>query len=287
MIRSVAAVAKSLIAPCVSFLCASAFLGGASSQAAQAGSQVDEKIVAMAEQLTPRLHKAKAKRVLVLDLHGVRGEVHPLGRWLSNQIAEALRKVAPDLALVDETQVPDSEKGASSANGNPRGKAAVLSKGQSVKADAVIAGNYARTGGELRVILNALSVRQAKNIGMLGTFIQLSDEMRALSAEPIPEFDGDFLKVAAVGKMLRCEQCPPPEYTEEARSARFEGTVTLEVAVSATGHVESAIVIKDPGYGMAQKALDVVRTWRLKPEVGPDGNPRPSRAIVEVAFRIR
>src|SRR5260370_38648698 len=63
-----------------------------------------------------------------------------------------------------------------------------------------------------------------------------------------------------VGSPL-CIYCPQPEYSDEARKAKYQGTVLLDVTVTADGRVVSPVVVKGPGHGMDEIAIGTVRTW--------------------------
>lgn len=83
-----------------------------------------------------------------------------------------------------------------------------------------------------------------------------------------------------------CIYCPLPEYSDEARKAKYQGSVTLDVLVTTDGRVMDPRVIKGPGLGLEEKAIAQVRNWKLKPAIGPSGKPVNARVIIEVAFRI-
>jgi protein TonB len=78
---------------------------------------------------------------------------------------------------------------------------------------------------------------------------------------------------------------PEPPYSEEARKAKYQGTVVLWIIVDATGNVTDARVVKPLGLGLDEKALDTVRTWKFKPALR-NGTPVPVRVMVEVSFRL-
>lgn len=84
----------------------------------------------------------------------------------------------------------------------------------------------------------------------------------------------------------RCAYCPNPSYSEEARAAKLQGSVILRVVVSATGQVANAVVLRGPGHGLDQKALEAIQSWRFTPAVGPDGKPLACMVNIEVTFRI-
>ena len=74
-------------------------------------------------------------------------------------------------------------------------------------------------------------------------------------------------------------------YTEEARKAKYQGTVTLLVEVDVSGKVTSVKVVRGLGLGLDEKAIEAVRQWRFKPGTR-DGNPIAVQTQVEVAFRL-
>jgi len=45
-------------------------------------------------------------------------------------------------------------------------------------------------------------------------------------------------------------------------------------------------VARPLGMGLDEKAIEAVRTWRLKPALGPDGRPASVRQIIEVTFQL-
>jgi len=84
----------------------------------------------------------------------------------------------------------------------------------------------------------------------------------------------------------QCIYCPNPDYSEEARKAKYSGFVLLDVLVSADGRVSSPVVIKGPGLGLEEKALESVVKWKMRPANGPGGKPVACRVQIEVTFRL-
>jgi TonB family protein len=81
-----------------------------------------------------------------------------------------------------------------------------------------------------------------------------------------------------------CIYCPQPEYSEQASDAKVSGVVLLDVTVTADGRVIDPTVIRGPGYGLEQKALEQVRNWRMTAAPGPDGQPVRCRVQIEISF---
>ena len=83
-----------------------------------------------------------------------------------------------------------------------------------------------------------------------------------------------------------CIYCPAPQYSEAARKAGYQGTVVLEVVITPDGSASNFKVVKGPGLGLEEKAVEVVRTWRFKPAVGPNGQPVATLTMLEITFRL-
>ena len=76
-----------------------------------------------------------------------------------------------------------------------------------------------------------------------------------------------------------------PEYSEEARKAKYSGTVMLAVVVDAEGHARDIHVVKSLGMGLDEKAVEAVQKWKFKPGMR-SGQPVNVRATIEVNFRL-
>jgi TonB family protein len=78
---------------------------------------------------------------------------------------------------------------------------------------------------------------------------------------------------------------PDPEYSEEARYAKFQGTVLLSVVVGPDGEPHDIRVQRSLGMGLDEKAIEAVRQWRFEPSM-KDGHPVAVQVNVEVSFRL-
>jgi periplasmic protein TonB len=76
-----------------------------------------------------------------------------------------------------------------------------------------------------------------------------------------------------------------PEYSEEARKAKFQGTVVLFVVVDEKGNPTQLKVIRPLGLGLDQKAIEAVEKWKFSPGK-KDGKPVAVQATIEVNFRL-
>ena len=78
---------------------------------------------------------------------------------------------------------------------------------------------------------------------------------------------------------------PDPEYSEEARKAKYQGKVVLGLIVDASGRPRGLKVEHGLGMGLDEKALEAVRTWKFEP-AEKDGKPVAVAISVEVEFRL-
>jgi TonB family protein len=76
-----------------------------------------------------------------------------------------------------------------------------------------------------------------------------------------------------------------PEYPEEARKARYQGTVVLYVEVDTSGRPANVRVLRSIGLGLDEKALQAVKRWRFKPAM-KDGVPVAVSSKIEITFRL-
>ena len=76
-----------------------------------------------------------------------------------------------------------------------------------------------------------------------------------------------------------------PEYSEEARSARLDGMVTLSLVVGEDGAPRNIRTAKALGFGLDEKAVEAVSTWRFAPGQ-KEGSPVPVMATIQVNFRL-
>jgi TonB family protein len=76
-----------------------------------------------------------------------------------------------------------------------------------------------------------------------------------------------------------------PEYAEEARQARYQGTVVLQAVVDSTGLPRDLKVIRPLGLGLDEKAIEAVSQWRFQPGM-KDGDAVAVLVTVEVNFRL-
>jgi len=76
-----------------------------------------------------------------------------------------------------------------------------------------------------------------------------------------------------------------PEFSEEARKAKFQGTCVLGLIVDVQGRPTDIHVVSSLGMGLDEKAIESVRNWKFEPGQ-KDGHPVPTTINVEVDFHL-
>jgi TonB family protein len=76
-----------------------------------------------------------------------------------------------------------------------------------------------------------------------------------------------------------------PRYTEQARLARLEGTVILELVIDPDGRVASTKVLRSLPLGLTKRAVDAVAQWRFAPSTF-NGRPVSVRYVLTVRFTL-
>ncbi len=76
-----------------------------------------------------------------------------------------------------------------------------------------------------------------------------------------------------------------PEYSEEARKAKYGGTVLIKLVVLPDGKAADIKVVRSLGLGLDEKAIEAVEKWKFKPGL-KNGVPVPVVATIEVNFRL-
>lgn len=78
---------------------------------------------------------------------------------------------------------------------------------------------------------------------------------------------------------------PDPEYSEEARKAKYQGVCVLSLIVGPDGKPRDVRVARSLGLGLDEKAIQAVNQWKFDP-AQKDGKPVAVAINVEVTFRL-
>ena len=77
-----------------------------------------------------------------------------------------------------------------------------------------------------------------------------------------------------------------PVYSAEAREARYQGTVVLEIVIKKDGTPEILRVVRGLGFGLDENAIEALKAWRFKPGMR-NGELVDVMLNVEVNFNLK
>ena len=77
-----------------------------------------------------------------------------------------------------------------------------------------------------------------------------------------------------------------PEYTPEARDAKYRGTVVVEGVVHEDGTLEVTDIVRGLEYGLNDKAVEALQQWKFKPGTR-DGKAVAVSLKIEVNFNLK
>ena len=78
---------------------------------------------------------------------------------------------------------------------------------------------------------------------------------------------------------------PDPEFSDEARRAKYQGVCLVALIVDQQGNPQQIHIARPLGMGLDQKAIEAVRQYKFKPALF-HGKPVPVAINIEVNFRI-
>jgi TonB family protein len=138
-------------------------------------------------------------------------------------------------------------------------------------AAAVTTGGFGSTASSPRGAINGLS---AVTTGGFGSVAASAPAQPTAAATP-----------TSIDRPVEIVFKPTPDYTDDARSARIEGTVTLDLEFTAAGDVRVLRVVRGLGHGLDEAAERAALRIRFKPAQS-DGRAVDSRATVHITFRL-
>jgi TonB family protein len=257
-------------------------------QSQPATPNVDPAISKLAAKIADLLQRANAAKVVVADLNGPERQTHPVGKWLADQLSTSLKSDFPGLDVIarpsQESPTTENEEHSYPLTASAKQKEWARKLGASV----IIMGSYARISKGIGVSLTAANLAHSgPPIGQANGLIPISDEINALSVDPVPSLKGSIARAGMGGTSVpSCLHCPFPNYMDKARAAKYQGTVVLLVTVSAEGRAIHISVVKGPGMGLEEKSVEAVNKRKFKPALDAGGDPVAVVVPIEVSFRL-
>jgi protein TonB len=96
---------------------------------------------------------------------------------------------------------------------------------------------------------------------------------------------GGVMRVGGTVKAPIVLLAPEPEYSEEARKAKFAGNVVVYLVVDDHGNPTHVHAVRGVGMGLDEKAVEAVEQYKFKPAT-QNGKPVAVEMYIDVGFQI-
>jgi len=176
----------------------------------------------------------------------------------------------PEVGLFERTNGARTSQAAAAVTTGGFGSAGASVRGAANGAGAVTTGGFSSGAPAPRRAANGLGEVQTAGF----------DQRASAPAQP-----SAAAMTKPIDRPVEIVFKPTPEYTDEARTARIEGTVSLELEFAAGGDVRVLRVVRGLGHGLDEAAQQAALRIRFKPAQS-DGQPVDFRATVHITFRL-
>lgn len=235
------------------------------------------------------LTKAKVKTVVVFDFKGPDEKVTQLGQDFADKFRSALAKSGGNFVIVDRAEVQAVVEKNRVVPDVIRDPEIAWWLARQLNADTFIVGDLIPLSGDLlRFSVVAAKLKDGKNVADLWVAVPFTDEMKALLSKSLVEDrpENRIPQGTPLNLYPMCIYCPRADFSAAALANKQQGTVTLVVVIGLDGRASDIDFIKGQPYGLTQKAIEAVRSWKFKPAQTPEGNPRAVRQVIEATFHF-
>jgi len=261
------------------------------------GDSLDALADRLAEQLRAQRKKFFFPKLIVADFPLLPGRVNALSESIAGQLSALMTQRLGANAMIERKALYDRLQAdlLSPDDLQDRGVANWLFG--EIGANAVISGHIVISADTLKVSVELRRIADDKRLADAVLVLPLSEDWKALSAEPLNWPSPPELAVPCSTKETQenfktrgvtqptCIECALPEYTNTARTAKIQGTAKMSVIVDEVGKARSVRVIEGLGYGLDERSIETIHRWRLKPAL-KDGKPVAVCVVIETTFRF-
>ncbi len=240
-----------------------------------------------AESLAKKVASAQLKRVVVADFLEAGTQRTPQGVYLSMNFSQTLSHHAQKFDVIKRQEFFAYIQKQNIIPADLVKSEVIRRLGTGQEIDALILGRIETSAREIRVNVSLVPVATGEVIA--GEEYEIPRTPEFETAFPVGTDPSGtqfyFAGMDGVG-VPKCEYCPDPSYSSEARRNHIEGHVLFSALVTTEGRLDQIRLVKSAGNGLDEAALASIRTWKLRPAQGPSGQPVPVRVPIEITFRL-
>jgi TonB family protein len=259
-----------------------------------------DQVHALAGRILKRADRAKCRpkgcTVLVANFTTSSGSTSRLGIQLADSISEELLAQGKGIQIIDRSRLRDYLVREHIPSRALKDREAARWLATEFQANAVLIGSIEQQGDHFDLLVELLNASNEKAGTEEAIDISIPDQQGSLAPlEPYeanhpgaPVTTGQRSTLPRAGAKgisnPECMYCPTPLYTDQARKAKFNGSVVLEVVVTEDGRAEDIRVLKGVPFGLNEQAVKTVSRWKLKPAAFEE-KPVAVLTPIEMTFR--
>jgi TonB family protein len=270
----------------------------------QGTSGYKSELDALTERLTHEVQLARKQflfpKILVIDFLNQEGKVNALGEHLADQLSNALAERLRPADVVARQKFREYLLSTGISPFDLQNTGDALWTAGKAGANVIVFGHLLSSEQKMTLVVQLIRVSDAKQLSTASADLSLTEKMKSLIDKPvdwptsldvvvpcIATQHGAFVaafKAAGVSEP-KCIHCPSASYSNEARKAKYQGAVKLNVVIDEKGHVRSAVVTKADPYGLDARSLIAARQWQFEPAM-KNGKPVAVCVPIEMTFRL-
>ncbi len=234
-------------------------------------------------QLGKEIAQANLRSVAVADFLTPDGKPSDLGWYLAAKLSDGWVQRPQGFLVLDRAELPETKVSA----GDVRSSEALKQIGEKWGVASIVTGSVDVLADHYVLTVTVLRVADGTAVVTASQPVAHSRILDLLSPQGLGADGATLLRGGVNGTGVpACVFCPAPSYSDKARKARLQSSVVLAVTVSKDGRTARISILKDPGYGLTEIAIETVSEWNFKPAIGKEGKPVPVVVPVEVTFRM-
>ncbi len=264
------------------------------------------KLNLLASQTAQKIREAPVEEtqpsILVIDFfRNSAGTSSRLGSLLADRFSESISAYSAGLKIIDRKILKDYLTKEWTTLEDLQSNEVCLRIGRQLGATGVILGTLAEDKDSINLTLKIEGLGPKAKIedpfpwrGRTASFL-LNEDLRRMLFEPgpnyarkpdeIPEEPGVVRSSSPGVTPPTCDNCSPPEYSDAARVAKFQGNVKLSFVVTTEGQVDSIYILKGAPFGLTSKAIEAAQSWRFR-SGQKEGKPISVRVEAESTWRL-
>jgi TonB family protein len=135
---------------------------------------------------------------------------------------------------------------------------------------------WATSLGPTSMLATGINARRATMLKQLG---------RTAEADQLAKAQAPTVYRPNMATPPRIQSRVEPEYSEQARKGKLQGSIQLSLVVDPTGTPTQIAVLRPLGMGLDEKAIEAVSQWKFTPGQ-KNGTPVPVSTQVEITFHM-